>query len=73
MSRSAFLALLNQELAQHIGPIADYLLNELLSKRPNIGPQQMIEAIVAEIPDPKAAQNFQKSLERLTHTYTETM
>lgn len=71
--RSAFLARFNQELTQHVGPIADYLINELLAKRPNIEPQQMIEAIVAEIPDPTAAQKVQASLERLIYKFTETM
>ena len=71
--RSAFLALFNQELTQHIGPLADYLINKLLAERPNINPQQMIEAIVAEIPDPKESQNIQKSLEYLTHELTEIM
>ncbi|MCG8365842.1 MAG: hypothetical protein MJA27_21225 [Pseudanabaenales cyanobacterium] len=64
--RSAFLALFNQELAQHIGPRADYLINKLLAERPNLQPQQMVEAIVAEISDPKESQNIQKSLEHLT-------
>ena len=71
--RSTFLALFNQELAQHIGPLADYLINKLLAERPNINPQQMIEAIVAEIPDPKESQNIQNSLEYLTHDFTEMM
>ncbi|MCG8367135.1 MAG: hypothetical protein MJA27_27840 [Pseudanabaenales cyanobacterium] len=71
--RSVFLTRFNQELTQHIGPIADYLINKLLAKRPNIQPQQMIEAIVAEIPDPKEARNIQKSLERFTHKLIETM
>ena len=65
--RSAFLALINQELAQHIGPMADYLVNKLLAEQPNIQPQKMIEAIAAEIPDPKQSQTIQKSLDRLTH------
>ena len=72
-TRSVFLALFNQELAQHIGPRADYLLNKLLAERPTICPQQMIQAIIAEIPDPKKSQNIQKSLERLTHNFTEMM
>ena len=67
--RSAFLALINQELAQHIGPIADYLINKLLAEQPNIQPQKMIEAIVAEIPDPRESNNIQKSLDRLTHEF----
>ena len=33
----------------------------------------MIEAIVAEIPDPKESQNIQNSLEYLTHDFTEMM
>ena len=71
--RSAFLSLLNQELTQHIGPMADYLINVLLAERPNIKPQQMIEAIVAEISDPNEAQIIQKSLERVTDNFLETM
>ena len=67
--RSAFLTLFNQELAQHIGPIADFMINELLAKQPKIQPQQLIEAIVAEIPDPQEAQNIQKSLEPIIHQF----
>ena len=67
--RSAFLALINQELAQHIGPIADYLINKLLAEQPHIQPQKMIEAIVAEISDPRESNNIQKSLDRLTHEF----
>ena len=67
--RSAFLAHFNQELAQHMGPVADYLINKLLAERPNIQPQQMTEAIVAEIPDSEESQNIQKSLDRLTHKF----
>ena len=62
--RSAFLAFCHQELAQRIGPSADYLINKLLAERPNIHPRQMIEAIVAEIPDPKESLNTQKTLEK---------
>ena len=76
MSRSDFLILFKQELIQHIGPMADYLINEVLAKRPNtdtIPPLHLIEAVIAEIPDFKEARNIQKSLERLTHQFTDTM
>ena len=68
-SRSDFLARLNLELTQYIGSKADYVINKLLAERPNINPQQMVEAIVAEIPNSKELKNIQQSLERLTHYF----
>ena len=65
--RSAFLALINQELAQHIGSKADYLINKLLAEQPDIQPQKMIEAIAAEITDLEQSQNIQETLDRLAH------
>ncbi len=72
-SRSIFLSRLNQELAQYIGPIADFIINDLLAKKPNIQPQQLIEEIVAEVPDSKEADNIQKALEYLIHQLQETI
>nr|MDJ0707326.1 hypothetical protein [Leptolyngbyaceae cyanobacterium MO_188.B28] len=68
--RSAFLARLNLELTQHIGSKADYLINKLLSERPNIEPQQMIEAIAAEIPHMDESENILASLNRLNYYYS---
>ncbi|MDJ0702442.1 MAG: hypothetical protein QNJ46_04100 [Leptolyngbyaceae cyanobacterium MO_188.B28] len=65
--RSAFLALVNQELSQHIGSKADYLINKLLAEQPDIQPQKMLEAIAAEISDSEQSQNIQETLDRLTH------
>ena len=69
-SRSTFLSRLNLELTQHIGSKADYLINKLLAERPNIQPQEMIEAIAAELPNPKESKNIQKNLERLAHYFS---
>ena len=63
------ITLFTQELTQHIGPMADYVVKELLANRPNMPPQQLIQEIVAEIADPEEAQRIQKSLERLTHQF----
>ena len=65
--RSAFLALVNQELSQHMGSKADYLINKLLAEQPDIQPQKMIEAIAAEISDSEQSQTIQETLDRLAH------
>ena len=51
--------------------MADFLINDLLAKRPNILPQQLIEEIVAEVPDSNKVESIQKSLEYLIHQLQE--
>jgi serine/threonine-protein kinase len=58
----AFLKRCQQELAYHIGPMANLVIEEILAENPYISPDQFIELIVREIPDFKAAFEFKKSL-----------
>ncbi|MCC5621917.1 serine/threonine-protein kinase [Nostoc sp. CHAB 5715] len=58
----AFLKHCQQELAYHIGPMADIVMEEILAENPYISPEQFIELIAREIPDFQAALEFKKSL-----------
>lgn len=57
-----FLEHCRQELARSIGPIASVLLEETLAKSPHLTPEQLVEALTAEIPDPQRAQEFRSHI-----------
>ncbi len=59
----AFLDRCQKELARCIGPMASYLLNEVLAKNPGISAQQFVEELAEEIPNPQQAQAFRKIAE----------
>ncbi|MBV8885978.1 MAG: hypothetical protein JO235_18560, partial [Chroococcidiopsidaceae cyanobacterium CP_BM_RX_35] len=59
---SAFVERCRQELARIIGPIAKYVLAETLAQYPDISPVQLVEALVAEIPNPQQAIEFRQRL-----------
>ncbi|BDI17286.1 hypothetical protein ANSO36C_30880 [Nostoc cf. commune SO-36] len=58
----AFIKSCQQELAYHIGPMANLIIEEILSQNPYISPDQFIELIAREIPSFQAAFEFKKSL-----------
>ncbi|MEH1830808.1 MAG: serine/threonine-protein kinase [Nostoc sp.] len=58
----AFIKHCQQELAYHIGPMANLIVEEILAENPYISPDQFIELIAREIPDFQAAFEFKKSL-----------
>lgn len=51
------------ELAIHVGPMADFLTEQILKQSPQLSPQQLIDALAQQIPDPQAALAFRKTLE----------
>jgi serine/threonine protein kinase len=53
-----FLDQCRKELSNCAGPIASFIMEDTLSKFPQLTPEQLIEALVAEIPDQKRAQDF---------------
>lgn len=57
-----FIKHCHQELAYHIGPMANLVIEEILDQNPYISPDQFIELIAREIPDFQAAFEFKKSL-----------
>ena len=50
------------ELARCIGPMADYIVEDILSQTPHVKPEQLVQAIAAEIPNRKQAEEFQQKL-----------
>ncbi|MBV9390175.1 MAG: serine/threonine protein kinase [Chroococcidiopsidaceae cyanobacterium CP_BM_ER_R8_30] len=58
----AFVDRCQQELARIMGPVARYILVEALAQQPDISPLQLVEALVAAIPNPQQAQKFRNSV-----------
>jgi serine/threonine protein kinase len=58
----AFVIHCQQQLAYHIGPMANLILEEILAENPYISPDQFVELIAREIPDSQAAFEFKKRL-----------
>ncbi|MEH2075409.1 MAG: serine/threonine-protein kinase [Nostoc sp.] len=56
----AFIKHCQQGLAYHIGPIANLIIEEILEENPYISPDQFVELIAREIPNFKAAFEFNK-------------
>lgn len=51
-----------RELAQCIGPMAQLVMEDVLAQADYLSPQQFVQAIAAEIPNPQQAQAFQQHL-----------
>lgn len=60
-----FLATCKRELARQIGPMADCLMDEILSQSPQLSRQQFIQAIAAEIPNSKQAETFRQQMRQI--------
>ncbi len=59
----AFIKRCQQELARCIGPMASCIIDETLAERPEISPEQLVETLAAEIPNPQKVQEFKKRVE----------
>lgn len=59
---SAFIELCQQELANCIGPIAGFLIQDILNKNPTISAQILVEELVTEIPNRQQAIAFRHRL-----------
>ncbi|MEH1830254.1 MAG: serine/threonine-protein kinase [Nostoc sp.] len=58
----AFVKHCQQQLAYHIGPMANLIIEEILAQNSDISPDQFIELLAREIPSFQAAFEFKKSL-----------
>ncbi|HAX79345.1 MAG TPA: serine/threonine protein kinase [Cyanobacteria bacterium UBA11372] len=58
-----FLDRCRQELTRCMGPMANLLLEEILNQSPHLTAVQLVEALAAEIPNPKRAAEFIKSIQ----------
>ena len=59
---SEFVSRCRQALKRCVGPIADMLLEDTLTDYPNLGPQELVAQLAAEIPNPSKAEEFQQQL-----------
>ena len=59
---SEFIELCQQELTHSIGPMAKYILEEILLNAPDLSSKELIEAVAAEIPNPQQAAKFRQRL-----------
>lgn len=57
-----FIARCEQELAYAIGPIATFLVQDLLAEVPPPSPQKLIQSLAANITDPKKAAEFRQRM-----------
>lgn len=57
---SAFIEFCQQEFANYIGPIAGFLIQQVLNQNPLVSAQTLVEEIAAEIPNPQEAIAFRR-------------
>lgn len=57
-----FLEHCQKELSRCIGPMASFIIEDTLAQFPQMTPEQLVEALVAEIPNPQRAQDFRTKL-----------
>lgn len=58
----AFINRCQLELARSIGPMASFIVDDVLTRFPDATPQELIQAIATEIPDSKQSQEFHNRL-----------
>lgn len=56
------LEICRQELARQIGPMAHCIMDDILAQSPRITSQQLVQAIVAEIPDARQAERVRQQV-----------
>lgn len=65
ISNPEFLENCRRELTSFVGPFASVILEHTLDKHPNLTPNQLIETLVAEIPNQERAQKFKERIQKL--------
>ncbi|UBF25348.1 protein kinase [Kovacikia minuta CCNUW1] len=61
----AFLDTCRQELARHIGPIANFMVQDMVKRQPQITAQQLIDTLSTTIPTLQQADAFKRQLSKL--------
>lgn len=59
---SEFIERCHQELTHCIGPIAKYIIEEIIFDSPSLSSEELIAALAAEIPNPQQAAEFRQRL-----------
>ncbi len=58
----AFLDCCRRELARQIGPMATYMIDDILTQSPHLTARQFVVLLAAEIPDARQAEAFKRQL-----------
>ena len=58
----AFIDNCQQQLADCIGPMADFIVEDVLAKNPQVTPHQFVELLAIEIPDSQTAIEFRSQI-----------
>lgn len=58
----AFVDHCRRKLADYVGPMANYIIEETLEQYPDISATQLLETLTAEIPNSQQAQQFRNSV-----------
>jgi serine/threonine protein kinase/class 3 adenylate cyclase len=58
----AFLDACRQELARYIGPISNFIVQDVVKRQPQITAQQLIDALATTIPNPQQAEAYKRHL-----------
>ncbi len=61
---AAFIDTCQQELTRCIGPMAKYIVEEVLEENPQLSVQQLVETLAMAIPNPQQAKEFRQRLGR---------
>lgn len=61
--QSSFLEHCRQELIRCMGPMANIIIEETLAESSNLTAEQLVEALIAEIPNPQRAEDFRKRMQ----------
>ncbi|NMG09142.1 serine/threonine-protein kinase [Brasilonema sp. UFV-L1] len=64
ISNPEFLEHCRRELTSFVGPFASVILKDTLNQHPNLTPKQLIETLVAEIPNEQKAKKFKERFEQ---------
>lgn len=65
ISNPEFLENCRRELTSFVGPFASVILEHTLDQHPNLTPKQLIETLVAEIPNQERAKKFKERIQKL--------
>ena len=57
-----FIEHCQKELSRCIGPMASFIIEDTLAQFPQMTPEQLVEALVAEIPNPQRAKDFRTQI-----------
>ncbi|MBW4671395.1 MAG: serine/threonine protein kinase [Cyanomargarita calcarea GSE-NOS-MK-12-04C] len=64
ISNPEFLERCRRELTSFVGPFASVIIKDALDQQPNLTPTQLIETLVAEIPNQKRAEEFKERIQK---------